>query len=82
MKKSSSKDPFRIYRGQDLSRHDLIQISQAKGGLISFNNFLSTSRDESIALFFARHPLESIHIPLVFYRSIIIIHPIRIDSRS
>lgn len=60
-KQSSSKHRFHVYRGQDLSRYDVTQISQAKGGLLSFNNFLSTSTDESIALFFARkfriHPL-------------------------
>lgn len=61
MKKSSWKDPFRVYRGQDLSRNDLTQISQAKGGLLSFNNFLSTSTDESIGLFFARRSRNNPH---------------------
>ena len=41
---------FIVYRGQGLSKEDFEQMSQNKGGLISFNNFLSTSKDHNISL--------------------------------
>ena len=49
---------FSVYCGQSLSITDFKQMQQAQGGLISFNNFLSTSTDRSISFEFARHVLE------------------------
>ncbi|CAF1323858.1 unnamed protein product [Adineta ricciae] len=40
-----------VYRGQGLSQMDLDKL--IKGGLISFNNFLSTSTDRSVSYMFA-----------------------------
>ncbi|CAF4388010.1 unnamed protein product [Rotaria magnacalcarata] len=34
---------FIVYRGQGLSQQDFQNLSDSKGGLLSFNNFLSTS---------------------------------------
>jgi tetratricopeptide (TPR) repeat protein len=45
--------PFVVYRGQGLSRTDFEKLLKAKGGLISFNNFLSTSKDPEISRGFA-----------------------------
>jgi len=42
-----------LYRGQGLSNADLIKIRNCKGGLLSFNNFLSTSEDREISLILA-----------------------------
>ena len=39
--------PITVYRGQILSKGDIEQLKQCQGGLISFNNFLSTSMNES-----------------------------------
>ena len=44
---------FIVYRGQGLSKADFEQMSQNKGGLICFNNFLSTSKDGNVSLCFA-----------------------------
>ena len=44
---------FTVYRGQGLSQTDFDQLMKAKGGLLSFNNFLSTSLDRSVSLAFA-----------------------------
>ena len=44
---------FIVYRGQGLSKEDFEQMSQTKGGLICFNNFLSTSKDRNVSLHFA-----------------------------
>ncbi|CAF3775690.1 unnamed protein product [Rotaria socialis] len=35
---------FIVYRGQGLSQQDFQNLSNSKGGLLSFNNFLSTSK--------------------------------------
>ncbi|CAF1571115.1 unnamed protein product [Rotaria magnacalcarata] len=38
------KKKFIVYRGQGLSQEDFQQLLDTKGGLLSFNNFLSTSK--------------------------------------
>ena len=43
-----------VYRGQGLSNDDFSKLQGKIGGLISFNNFLSTSRNEKISLGFAQ----------------------------
>jgi tetratricopeptide (TPR) repeat protein len=45
---------FTVYRGQGLSEEDFDGMTKTKGGLISFNNFLSTSKTRAISLGFAR----------------------------
>ena len=45
--------PFRVYRGQGLSTDAFHRLTRAKGGLISFNNFLSTSRLQEVSHDFA-----------------------------
>ena len=49
-----SGETFVLYRGQGLSKTDFEQMSKIKGGLMSFNNFLSTSTNREISLDFAR----------------------------
>ncbi|CAF1472093.1 unnamed protein product [Adineta steineri] len=44
---------FTVYRGQCLSKEDFIEMSKTKDGLLSFNNFLSTSKDREVSLCFA-----------------------------
>ncbi|CAF4986870.1 unnamed protein product [Rotaria sp. Silwood1] len=41
---------FQVFRGQSLSMEDFEKMKKTKGGLMSFNNFLSTSRDREISL--------------------------------
>ncbi|CAF4187157.1 unnamed protein product, partial [Adineta steineri] len=48
-----SDKTFTVYRGQCLSKEDFIEMTKTKGGLLSFNNFLSTSKDRDVSLFFA-----------------------------
>jgi hypothetical protein len=45
---------FILYRGQGLSEADFDQVTKTKGGLLSFNNFLSTSKNRNVSLEFAR----------------------------
>ncbi|CAF0721296.1 unnamed protein product [Adineta steineri] len=42
-----------VYRGQCLSKEDFTEMTKTKGGLLSFNNFLSTSTNHDVSLCFA-----------------------------
>ncbi|CAF3328461.1 unnamed protein product [Rotaria socialis] len=42
-----------VYRGQGLSQQDVQHLVDTKGGLLSFNNFLSTSKDRDFSIMFA-----------------------------
>ena len=44
---------FIVYRGQGLIRTDFEKLQETQGGLMSFNNFLSTSVDRDISYMFA-----------------------------
>jgi tetratricopeptide (TPR) repeat protein len=48
---------FIVYRGQSLSTADFEKLQKKKGGLLSFNNFLSTSRAQDFALALAKSAL-------------------------
>ena len=48
---------FIVYRGQGLSKTDFNKLQQTQDGLLSFNNFLSTSLDRAVSFAFA----ESVH---------------------
>ncbi|CAF1454263.1 unnamed protein product [Adineta steineri] len=45
---------FFVYRGQRLSKTEFNQLNMTQGGLLSFNNFLSTSTTDQVALKFVR----------------------------
>jgi hypothetical protein len=53
----NTDETFIVYRGQGLNKKNLAEMTKAKGGLLSFNNFLSTSRNRDIPLNFARNAL-------------------------
>jgi tetratricopeptide (TPR) repeat protein len=48
-----SGNSFTVYRGQRLSKADFDQMEKTKGGLLSFNNFLSTSKTKNVSSAFA-----------------------------
>ena len=50
----TSSNTFTVCRGQNLSQTDFNQLKQNQGGLLAFNNFLSTSKNR-------KTPLEFIH---------------------
>jgi tetratricopeptide (TPR) repeat protein len=52
-----SRKIFTVYRGQGLSKTDFDQLTDTKGGLMSFNNFLSTSKTRNVSLSFAQSAL-------------------------
>ena len=51
---ATAADTFTVYRGQGLSTGDFEKISKIKDGLMSFNNFLSTSTVRKVSLSFAQ----------------------------
>ena len=50
---------FTVYRGQGLSSTDFNELQQTQGGLLSFNNFLSTSTNRDVSLDFARRTINT-----------------------
>ncbi|CAF0903085.1 unnamed protein product [Adineta steineri] len=51
---SYGRKPFVVYRGQGLMKSDFEKLQKTKGGLLSFNNFLSTSTNKEVSLGFAQ----------------------------
>ncbi|CAF4022156.1 unnamed protein product [Rotaria sp. Silwood2] len=49
---------FIVYRGQGLSHQDFEHLLDTKGGLLSFNNFLSTSKKQQAAMLFVQRTLR------------------------
>ena len=45
---------FTVFRGQGLSHEYFDKMKKSKGGLMAFNNFLSTSRTREVSIDFAR----------------------------
>ena len=48
-----SKQIFTVYRGQGMLKTEFEHLFKTKGGLLSFNNFLSTSKNRDVSLLFA-----------------------------
>ena len=55
----SHSDSFTVYRGQGLSQTDFDQLMKTKGGLLAFNNFLSTSINYNVSLGFVRETIAT-----------------------
>lgn len=56
-----------VYRGQRLSIDDFNKFRKNKGGLISFNSFLSTTKKRPISLHYAKHALSKPgHVAVIF----------------
>ena len=63
-------DSFVVYRGQGLSQLDFDQLVKVKGGLLSFNNFLSTSKNRQTSLDFARDTAKTSDLGILFVLNI------------
>jgi hypothetical protein len=55
----SHSNSFIVHRGQGLSQADFDQLQKTQGGLLAFNNFLSTSLDRDVSLNFARRMINT-----------------------
>ncbi|CAF2143927.1 unnamed protein product, partial [Rotaria magnacalcarata] len=47
-----------VYRGQEMSKEDFQNLFDSKGGLLSFNNFLSTSMEPKVAMEFVERTMK------------------------
>ncbi|CAF3723180.1 unnamed protein product [Adineta steineri] len=54
--------PFIVYRGQGLSKANFEKLQKTKGGLMSFNNFLSTSTEQYTPLGLACSASENVDV--------------------
>ncbi|CAF1452762.1 unnamed protein product, partial [Rotaria magnacalcarata] len=50
---------FTVFRGQGISKADFEKLAHNKGGLISFNNFLSTSTKREVSINFVKQALRT-----------------------
>ncbi len=67
----SYSNSFIVYRGQGLSQEDFDQLMKTQGGLLSFNNFLSTSQNRDVSLKFAQRTMStSILVGVLFVMNI------------
>ncbi|CAF0784355.1 unnamed protein product [Adineta steineri] len=64
---SYGRKPFLVYRGQGLMKSDFEKLQKAKGGLMSFNNFLSTSTAKEVTLSFARDASTELNTVGIFF---------------
>ena len=69
---------FTVYRGQGISKSDFEQMKKTNGGLISFNNFLSTSKNRNVSLAFAESNQSNlVSVGILFVMTIDIDYTIR-----
>jgi hypothetical protein len=59
---------FTVYRGQRLLRADFEKLQKNNSGLMSFNNFLSTSADKDISLIFPEGAIRNIDTVSVLFQ--------------
>ncbi|CAF3478114.1 unnamed protein product [Rotaria socialis] len=52
------KKSFTVYRGQGMSKEDFQNLLDSKGGLLSFNNFLSTSMEPKVGMKFVERSMR------------------------
>ncbi|CAF1195275.1 unnamed protein product [Rotaria magnacalcarata] len=52
------RKPFTVYRGQGMSKEDFQNLLDSRGGLLSFNNFSSTSMEPKVAMEFVERTLQ------------------------
>ncbi|CAF3451989.1 unnamed protein product [Rotaria sp. Silwood1] len=62
------KETFVVYRGQGLSTTDFDKVVENKNGFISFNNFLSTSKNPHVSLQFAKNVSETTNMVGILFK--------------
>ncbi|CAF4644174.1 unnamed protein product, partial [Rotaria sp. Silwood2] len=60
------KNTFIVYRGQGATEERIQQLINTKGGLLSFNNFLSTSEKQQVAMGFVDRALGKNNLAVLF----------------
>ncbi|CAF2582429.1 unnamed protein product [Rotaria sp. Silwood2] len=65
------KQSFIVYRGQGLFKEEFEKLLKAKGGLMSFNSFLSTSKNREVSLEFSQDALNNLESVGVLFKMVI-----------
>ena len=65
---------LKLYRGQEMTKTDFENVTKFKGGLLSFNCFLSTSKNRNISLPFVNRALRDLDMIGVIF--VMIIDPV------
>lgn len=52
------QNTFIVFRGQGFTEEDFQNLCESKGGLLSFNNFLSTSRNREVSMEFVQRAMK------------------------
>ena len=65
---SDSQVPITVYRGQAMNVNEFEKLRNSKGGLLSFNNFLSTSLDPEVAQIFCPISPEDLNVTAVLFK--------------
>jgi hypothetical protein len=75
---SYQEKPFVVYRGKVLSTTDFEKRCKKKGGLMSFNNFLSVSKTQGISLGFVKGALGKTDMVGILFKCPLILpyHPL------
>jgi tetratricopeptide (TPR) repeat protein len=55
---TEQQSSFIVYRGQGMTKSDFDKMTETQGGLISFNSFLSTSKNRAVSLAFVTDALK------------------------
>jgi tetratricopeptide (TPR) repeat protein len=66
--KFADHKPITIYRGQGLFNEDFEKMRKNKGGLLSFNSFLSTTTDDLLALARAESAKDDPNLTGIFFK--------------
>ncbi|CAF1050479.1 unnamed protein product [Rotaria sordida] len=64
---TNNRSPFVVYRGQGMLLNDFEKMKKSKGGLLSFNNFLSTSLDPDVSIEFTIHAYSNPNIVAILF---------------
>ncbi|CAF1328992.1 unnamed protein product [Rotaria sp. Silwood1] len=67
---TTTNTPFQVFRGQSLSLENFEKMKKIKGGLMSFNNFLSTSRNQNVSLELFARPADPDSVGILFEMTI------------
>lgn len=65
--KMAGRRPMTVYRGQVMSDAEFQSLIKSKGGLLSFNNFLSTSTTKNVSLMFCSMPPQGVYTTTVLF---------------
>ncbi|CAF3038924.1 unnamed protein product [Rotaria sp. Silwood2] len=65
--KTRDHNKFIVYRGQGMTPGEIEKIQASQGGLLSFNNFLSTTLDEKVSFHFAEKAYKNPNVIAVLF---------------